>query len=64
VQKLEMTQTDNRRYQEKLEALIKEGEELMQNVEDRRLYDELKTHIDKLKVKLFKAKIDNEGIHI
>jgi ribosomal protein L16 Arg81 hydroxylase len=59
-----MTQSNNKPYQDKLEALIKEGEELMQNVEDRRLYDEIKTHVDKLKVKLFKAKIDNEGVYI
>jgi ribosomal protein L16 Arg81 hydroxylase len=59
-----MNQTNNKPYQDKLQELIKEGEELMQNVEDRRLYDEIKTNVDKLKVKLFRAKIDNEGINI
>jgi ribosomal protein L16 Arg81 hydroxylase len=59
-----MNQSNNKPYQDKLQELIKEGEELMQNVEDRRLYDEIKTNVDKLKVKLFKAKIDNEGVYI
>jgi ribosomal protein L16 Arg81 hydroxylase len=59
-----MTQSNNKPYQDKLQELIKEGEELMQNVEDRRLYDEIKTNVDKLKVKLYRAKIDNEGINI
>jgi ribosomal protein L16 Arg81 hydroxylase len=59
-----MNQSNNKPYQDKLQELIKEGEELMQNVEDRRLYDEIKTNVDKLKVKLYRAKIDNEGINI
>ena len=54
----------SKEYYENLEKLIKEGEELLQNVEDRRLYDEIKTNVDKLKVKLFKAKVSDSGINI
>ena len=58
-----MSQSTNKPYRDKLEKLIEEGEKLMLDTHDRRLYDEVKDSVDKLKVKLFKAKIADEGVN-
>lgn len=54
------SQSTNKPYREKLETLIRIGEDLLTADLDLVVREEVQKHVNNLKVRLFKARIDDD----